>query len=138
MGDFKFFCEARVRFCETDLQGILHHSKYLEYFEVGRVEYIRKLGLIENNDFAGPATITIVETKTTYMKPLRFDDPLRIYVRVSEMRGARMNYEYKIVNPKSDDVIATGYTMCATVDRKKFRPVRIPAIWKEKISLFEK
>jgi acyl-CoA thioester hydrolase len=138
MADFKFYTEGRVRFCETDLQGILHHSDYLRYFEVGRVEYIRKLGLIENNDFAGPATITIVEASTRYIKPLKFDDRFKIYVRISEMKGATMTFEYKLVKTETDETVATGITRMATVDRKSFKPVRIPEIWHNKITLFEK
>jgi len=137
MKDFKFYTEARVRFCETDLQGILHHSRHFQYFEVGRVEYMRNLKLIENNDFVGPATVTIVESGAKYLATLKFDETFKIYVRISELKGASMVFEYKLVKG-SDEIAAEGFTRCATINRKTFKPVRMPDIWRKKITKFEK
>ena len=136
MGEFKFFTESRVRFCETDLQGILHHSHYLKYFEVGRVEYLRNLGLIENSDFLFPCTVAVVESSCNYYKTLKWDDHFRIYARVTNMKGASFLFEYKLIKDSGEEA-AFGTTRIATVDRISFKPVRIPDALRSKISAYE-
>lgn len=136
MSDFKFYTQERVRFSETDLQGVLHHSNYLRYFEVGRIEYMRNLGLLKNNDFVGPATVAVVEANCVYVKPLKFDDVFKLFVRVSDLKGASMIFEYELVGD-GGEIFAEGFTKVATVDRAKFKPTRIPNSWHLKISDFE-
>lgn len=137
MENFKHHIDARVRWYETDLQGVSHHSNYLRYFEIGRVDYMRQLNLIEGNDFVGPATVAIVESKCVHKTPLRFDDPIRIFTRIAKLTGATMTFEYKILNRNSDEISAEGHTILATVDRKTFKPVRMTEIFRKKISEFE-
>ncbi len=127
-GRFRFSTDLRVRFSETDAQGIANNAVYLNWFEVARVAYLARFpggyrGLIET----GVEALTL-ETHVRYLLPSRFDDAVRLYARVSEVRGARFRYEY-VVERTSEPagVVADGWTSHATVDAQTLRPVRVPA-----------
>lgn len=124
---FRFSTELRVRFSETDAQGIANNAVYLNWFEVARVGYLARFpggyrGMIDR----GVEALTL-ETHVRYRLPSRFDDVLRVHARVVDVRGARFRYEY-LVERTSDPagVVADGWTAHATVDAETLRPVRIP------------
>ncbi len=124
---FRFSTELRVRFSETDAQGIANNAVYLNWFEVARVGYLARFpggyrGMIDR----GVEALTL-ETHVRYRLPSRFDDLLRVHARVVDVRGARFRYEY-VVERTSDPagVVADGWTAHATVDAETLRPVRIP------------
>jgi acyl-CoA thioester hydrolase len=136
--DFRFSADLRVRFNETDAQGIANNAVYLNWFEVARVGYLGRFpggyrGLIEQGVEA-----TTVETHVRYRVPCRFDDALRIHTRVSEMRGARFRFEYVVerTNPP-EAVVADGWTAHACVDARTLRPTRMPAWLAEAIRAVE-
>lgn len=137
MEDFRFFIEQRVRFYETDLQGVLHHADYFRHFENARVEYMRNLNLIEGNDFVGDSTITVVRTDCSYKRPLRFDDAFKVYVRIADIKNASMTFEYKILRSDNSSLIAQGSTKIAAVERNNYKPTKIPQIMVDKIKVFE-
>ena len=139
MQDFRFSTELRVRFSETDAQGIANNAVYLNWFEVARVAYLARFpggyrGLIEQGVEA-----TTVETYVRYRAPCRFDDLLRIHTRVGELRGARFRFEYlvrRISEPEA--TVAEGWTAHATVDAQALRPIRVPAWLAEAIAEAER
>jgi len=98
---------------------------------------MRKLNFIENNDFVGDATVAVVESRCSHIKTLKFDDHFRIYVKATKLSGATIIFEYNIVKTDDKSLIATGFTKLATVDRKNFKPKRIPELMRSKISSFE-
>ena len=124
MSAFPFSTDVRVRFAETDAQGIAHNSAYLVWFEIARVEYLER--------FAGgyPALreqgieALVLESHVRYVQPARFDDRLVVRARCVDVRGARFRYEYEIA--RGDDVVADGWTAHATVDAQTLRPTRVP------------
>ena len=127
MENFRFSTDLRVRFSETDAQGIANNAVYLNWFEVARVDYLARFpggykGLIEQGIEA-----TTIETHVRYRTPCRFDDALRLHARVSELRGARFRFEYRVERlngPRA--LVADGWTSHACVDARSLRPVRIP------------
>jgi acyl-CoA thioester hydrolase len=108
---FSFSTEVRVRFAETDAQGIVHNSNYFIWFEVARVE---DLGL----------EALVLETHVRYLQPARFDDRLVVHARCLDLRGARFRYEYAI--ERGGELIADGWTAHATVNATTMRPTRVP------------
>jgi len=129
---FRFSVDVTVRFAETDAQGIAHTACYLVWFEVARVEHLRRfgrgyLGLQE----AGFEALT-TESHVRYLAPAAFDDRLTVYARCHDIRGARFRYDYAVV--KADGVlVADGWTTHAVVDRETYRPTRFPAWLREAI-----
>ena len=124
MDGFAFTTQIRVRFAETDAQGVAHNASYLVWFEVARVEYLERFaGGYQALRDQGVEAIT-VEAHVRYLAPVRFDDRLRIHARCADVRGARFRYEYAV--ERDGVVIAEGWTAHATVDGTTLKPTRIP------------
>ena len=115
---------VRVRFAETDAQGIAHHASYLVWFEEARVALLAAVagGYPAIRARGIEALTTGVEV--TYERAAVFDDVLTVQVRCAEARGARFRYEYVV--ERDGERIATGSTRHATVDATTRRPVRVP------------
>lgn len=135
MEGFPFATEVRVRFAETDAQGVVHNAVYLVWFEVARVDYLAR--------FAGgyPALrergieAFVREANVRFVAPARFDDPLLVHARCLDVRGARFRFEYAV--ERNGDLIADGWTSHACVDARTFRPTRVPPWLAEAISVAE-
>jgi acyl-CoA thioester hydrolase len=110
-----FEMEIRVRYCETDAMGVLHHMNYLAYFEAARTELFRDLGgnyrALEERGFY----LVIVKSECNYKKPAHYDDVLTVRVRVSRMSGAKLEHDYEIT--RGETLIGTGHTILACVDK---------------------
>jgi acyl-CoA thioester hydrolase len=121
---FSFSTEVRVRFAETDAQGIVHNSNYFIWFEVARVEYLERYagGYQRLRDLGVEALV--LETHVRYLQPAKFDDRLVVHARCLDVRGARFRYEYAI--ERSGELLADGWTAHATVDSLSMRPTRVP------------
>ena len=97
MDGFTFSIPIRVRFADTDAQGVAHNSAYVVWFEVARVEYLREFagGYQALRDQGIEALV--LESFCRYRIPARFDDELVVHTRCVGPRGARFRYEYAIV-----------------------------------------
>ena len=97
MEAFSFAHRQRVRFGETDMQQVVYYANYLLYAEVGRVAYLRHLGVDYTKDFLDRGVdFTIGEAHLKYRAPLRFDEEFDIKVRVGEIRRSSWSFEYAI------------------------------------------
>lgn len=106
--------ELRVRFCETDLMGIVHHGSYLVYFEAGRVEWLRRRG-VTYADWANRGVhLPVVEAHVSYKAPSRFDDLLVVETTLSELRSVSMKFSYAI--RREGTLITEGYTRLGCID----------------------
>jgi acyl-CoA thioester hydrolase len=135
MHGFSFSTAIRVRFAETDAQGIAHNSNYLVWFEVARVEYLERFagGYQRLRDLGVEALV--LETHIRYLQPTKFDERLLVHARCVDVRGARFRYEYAI--ERAGVVIADGWTLHATVDAASLRPTRVPTWLLEAIASAE-
>ena len=125
MEGYTFSTTVRVRFADTDAQGISHNASYLVWFEVARVEYLREhAGGYQTLRDRGLEAL-VLESFCRYRVPARFDDLLRVNARVVDLRGARFRYEYAIVRDDGT-LMADGYTEHACVDAQTLRPTRVP------------
>jgi acyl-CoA thioester hydrolase len=124
MDGYTFSVPIRVRFADTDAQGVAHNSAYLVWFEVARVEYLREFagGYQALRDHGIEALV--LESLCRYRIPAVFDDELVIHTRCVGLRGARFRYEYAIV--RRDELVADGHTEHACVDATTLRPTRTP------------
>jgi acyl-CoA thioester hydrolase len=124
MDGYTFSVPIRVRFADTDAQGVAHNSAYLVWFEVARVEYLRKFagGYQALRDKGIEALV--LESLCRYRVPAVFDDELVVHTRCVGLRGARFRYEYAIV--RGDELVADGHTEHACVDAMTLRPTRTP------------
>jgi len=132
---FTFSVPIRVRFADTDAQGVAHNSAYVVWFEVARVEYLRKFagGYQALRDQGIEALV--LESFCRYRTPARFDDEIVVHTRCVGPKGARFRYEYAIV--RGDELLADGHTEHACVDAQTFRPTRVPGWLAEAIGAAE-
>jgi acyl-CoA thioester hydrolase len=121
---YRFAHDVRVRFAETDAQGIAHHASFVVWLEEARVAYLAAFAggyqAIRERGIEALTTGVHVE----YDRAAAFDDVLTIGVRCAEIRGARFRYEYVV--EREGERVATGWTTHATVDAATHRPTRVP------------
>lgn len=114
----------QVRFCETDLMGIVHHANYLVYFEAGRVDWLHKRGIAYEDWAKRGIHLPVVETKLRYRKAARFDEHLIVESTVAELHRATVRFSYRI--HRGADLLCEGETLLACVG-PNLTPMRIPA-----------
>jgi len=112
---------VRVRYAETDQMGVVYHSNYLIWFEVGRVEFIRQLGLNYKQMEEEGCGIAVVDVHVRYKAPARYDDELIIETRLLAARGAVVKFGYRILRITDGLLLCEGETMHVVVgvDMKK-------------------
>ncbi|MCB0843350.1 MAG: acyl-CoA thioesterase [Bacteroidetes bacterium] len=115
----------RVRYGETDQMGYVYYGKYAEYFEVGRAETIRNLGIpykvVEEKGIFMP----VADLQVSYKFPARYDDNLRVRTTIPEIPRSSFPTLYEVYN-EEDTLLVTGSVRLAFFHREKMRPVRVP------------
>ena len=104
----------RVRYGETDAQGIVNNAAYLAYFEVGRVEWLRERGLSYRDFEERGVGLVVAEVRARYRRPARFDDELTVYTTLSGLGRASLSFEYCLC--KGEVEIADGHTRHGCVE----------------------
>ena len=123
-----------VRYYETDQMGIVHHSNYIRYFECGRTDMLRKLGLpIEKIEEAG-VMLPVVSVVSRYKVPARLGDTLRVVSVIDKLPMAKLVIRNEIYNP-AGLLVCEGEVVLGFIDSANRRPVRCP---KALIEIFEK
>jgi acyl-CoA thioester hydrolase len=124
MDGFAFATDVRVRFAETDAQGIAHHASFVVWLEVARVAYLeRHAGGYQAIRERGIEALT-TEVNVRYHRAAYFDETLTVWARCVDVRGARFTYEYRV--ERDGELVADAYTRHATVDAATYRPTRVP------------
>jgi acyl-CoA thioester hydrolase len=132
---FGFATEVRVRFAETDAQGVAHNSNYFVWFEVARIDYLeRYAGGYQRLRDQGIESL-VLESHARFLVPALFDDRLLVNARCVDVRGARFRFEYAVT--RGGETIADGWTRHGTVDAVTLRPTRLPAWLVEAVATAE-
>ncbi len=130
-----FSIKIKVRYCETDQMGLVHHGSYINYFEEARISWISNLGFSYSEMEKSGIILPVSKLNVSYLKPAYFDDDLVVNVELAEMPTSRLIFNYTIKN--KDEVIVTGTTVLAFLNKETMRPVRCPDYMLEKVtSLF--
>lgn len=119
---------VRVRYGETDQMGYVYYGFYAMYYEVGRVESLRQLGLTYKQLEEMGVMMPVLENKSTYHLPAFYDDQLKIVTVIREKPGVRISFNYSIFNAVGN-LIHEGETLLAFVDKKTGRPCRPPLVF---------
>lgn len=135
MEGFSFSTDVKVRFAETDAQGVAHHAAFVVFLEVARVAYLEAhAGGYQTIRDRGLEALT-TELFVRYHRAAYFDERLTVWARCTGVRGARFRYEYRIV--RDGELVAEAHTGHATVDRETYRPVRVPGWLAEAVARAE-
>lgn len=118
----KFFTRIRARYCETDAAGVIYYGSFMQYFEVGKMEMFRELGLPYDRE------IPIVETKCRYPAPCHFDELLEIRTWFDDIGTRSFRVRSEVYRVEEDDrlvLVGEGYTAHVFVDENR-RPAPLP------------
>jgi acyl-CoA thioester hydrolase len=125
----------RVRYAETDQMGVVYHSNYLIWFEIGRVELMRALGfeykLMESED---DCFIVVAEASCRYLQPARYDELLTIRTRIAQAGNRIVKYSYQLLRDSDRTLLATGATthvICGRDGKPKQLPEKYRAKFRE-------
>ena len=124
-----FTTRVRVRYAETDAAGVVYYGNYLTYFEVARVEWLRALGCPVTEVERRGILLPVVEVRVRYLLPARLDDLLTVDVWLVHPRRASFGFEYEV--RRGDELVASGATRHAVVDRRSGRAVPLPGWMRE-------
>jgi acyl-CoA thioester hydrolase len=126
--------KVRVRYSETDQMGVVYHGNYAQFFEMGRVEWLRNLGIsykwMEGNGIMLP----VVSLNVNYKKPARYDDLLTIKTIFKSQTSVKIEFDYEIHNEQGELLTIASSTL-VFVDVKTTRPTLPPEYVKEKLLL---
>jgi acyl-CoA thioester hydrolase len=122
----------RVRYAETDQMGVVYHSNYFIWFEIGRVELMRALGfeykLMETED---DCYIVVAEAGCRYLHPARYDELLRVRTRIAQAAKRVVKYSYELLRDSDGTVLATGATTHVVCGRNG-KPKQLPEKYRAK------
>ena len=117
--------QIRVRYSETDQMRVVYHGNYAQYFEVGRVEWLRNKGVsykwMEENGIMLP----VVSLTMNYKKPARYDELLILKTILKKQASVRIEFDYELYNER-EELLTTGNSVLVFVDMKTGRPIAPP------------
>jgi acyl-CoA thioester hydrolase len=122
---YTFDTSIRVRYGETDQMGYVYYGNYPLYYEVGRTEMLRSVGLSYRDMEENGILLPVRSLNIKYIEPARYDDLLRLRVIIKELPTAKIHFHYEIYN-EQDKLLNTGETVLVFVDAKTRRPRRTP------------
>lgn len=124
-----------MRYGETDQMGYMYYGNYAQYYEVGRVEMLRSLGMSYSSMEADGIMMPVLELKCKYIKPALYDQEITVKTIIKTLPGIRIFFEYELYNEK-EELINLGATTLVFVDMKKNKPTNPPDNFMEKLSVF--
>ena len=118
--------QYKVHFFDTDTMGVVHHSNYIRWFEIGRVEYLRSIGIDLNDMMLDGILFPITKVEAQYHSPAYFDDLLEIETTAVALTKAKMEFEYKVFRNGDDKVLVTGFTQNVFTNKETGKITRLP------------
>jgi len=117
--------QIRVRYGETDQMGVVYHGNYALYLEMGRIEWLRKLGISYKDMEQSGLMLPVVSLNINYKKPAGYDDVINVKTQLKNLPTAKIEFEYEITNER-DEILTTASTILVFIDKKTNRPVKAP------------
>jgi acyl-CoA thioester hydrolase len=124
--------KVRVRFVETDVMGVVHHSNYFHWFEMGRVEYMRQAGVLLPEMMAEGILFPISDVSCHYRASAKFDDWIVIETTLVDLSKVKMVFNYRVLRQDDEILLATGSTKNAFADANG-KIVRLPEKYFERL-----
>ena len=125
--------EILVRYSETDQMSFVYHGNYVKYFEIGRIEWLKKLGISYKQMESDGILLPVIDVKINFRKPALFDDKLILSTKLKQMPSYMIEFDYSI--SRNNELISIGYTRLAFLNSKTNKPVRCPKFILDKIIL---
>ena len=115
----------RVRYAETDQMGVVYHGNYAQYFELGRVEWLRNMGITYKSMEDHGIMLPVISLHIDYKKSALYDDLLTVRTRLKSIPMVKIEFDYDLLN-EAGELLATANTVLAFMDKKTGRPIKCP------------
>lgn len=117
--------QIRVRYGETDQMGVVHHGNYPLYLEMGRIEWLRKLGVSYKKMEDNGVILPVVSLSLNFKKSAYYDDVINVKTQLKKIPTVKIEFDYEITNEQGE-IITTASVVLAFLDKKTNKPVRVP------------
>lgn len=118
---FSHSTKLRVRYAETDQMGYMYYGNYAQFYEVGRVEMLRSLGMTYKSMEDSGIMMPVLDLKCKFIKPALYDEEITICVTMAKMPSVRIHFAYQLFNEKQE-LINEGETTLVFIDIKRNKP----------------
>ncbi len=125
-------CSFRVRYGETDQMGIVYYGNYAQYLEIGRVEWLRALGVSYKRMEDDGIMLPVISLQIRYRKSARYDDIITVTTTLKKKPGVKIAFDYQIHN-ETQELLVEANTVLAFMDKHTLKPVRCPDIILDKL-----
>ncbi|MCG2461092.1 acyl-CoA thioesterase [Flavobacteriaceae bacterium F89] len=123
----------RVRYGETDQMGVVYYGNYAQYLEMGRVEWLRSLGISYKSMEENGIILPVISLQVKYLKSAVYDDVITVATFLKKTPSVKIEFDYIIYN-EAREILVEANTVLAFMDRKTKRPVKCPDYILEKIA----
>lgn len=137
MPEFRFFHPIEVRYGDLDPQGHLNNSKYLTYFETGRIKYFAHLGLFQPGASFMNIGMIMADAHVTFKSAVEYETNIKVGVRIARLGNKSMDSEYVILDADTGEELATGSSVLVAYDYRSGKTIPISDAWRKTISEFE-
>ena len=117
--------KIRVRYGETDQMGYVYYGNYAQYLEIGRVEWLRSMGISYKSLEESGIMLPVLNMNINYLKPAKYDDLITVETNLLKKPGVKIEFGFKILNEEKE-LLSTAEVSLVFVDMKKNRPTRAP------------
>lgn len=124
--------QFRVRYGETDQMGFVYYGNYAQYFEMGRTEWLRKLGITYKKMEEDGVMLPVMNLSVTYLKPAKYDDLLTLKTTLIKMPSAKIEFSYEVFN-EENELLTNANTTLVFVNMKTNKPTKAPKYILEKL-----
>jgi acyl-CoA thioester hydrolase len=124
--------QFRVRYGETDQMGFVYYGNYAQYFEMGRTEWLRKLGITYKKMEETGIMLPVMNLNINYLKPAKYDDLLTLKTTLIKMPSAKIEFSYEVFN-EENELLTTANTTLVFVNMETNKPTRAPEYVLEKL-----
>lgn len=124
--------QIRVRYGETDQMGVVYHGNYALYLEMGRIEWLRKLGVSYKKMEESGIMLPVISLNINYKKSAGYDDVIHVKTQLRKTPSVKIEFDYEITNAEGE-ILTTASTTLAFIDMKTKRPVKAPDYILEKL-----
>ena len=117
--------KTRIRYSETDQMGVVYHGNYAQFFELGRTEWLRNLGVTYKDMEISGIMLPVISLNCKFLKSAVYDDVLTIKTILKKKPLVKIEFDYEIVN-QDEELICTGNTTLAFINMKTKKPTKCP------------
>jgi acyl-CoA thioester hydrolase len=124
----------RIRYGETDQMGVVYHGNYAQFFENGRIEWLRNIGISYKTMEQNNIMLPVVSLQCNFKKSAEFDDEITVKTTLKKIPTVKIEFDYEITNQKNE-LLTTGSTILAFISMETKKPVRCPDYILEKLTV---